>query len=373
VRRFPRAAIASVAIAAATMTALATGRPAIAGGATYNARKIVGNLNNVAAFAVAPDGRIFFAERITGKIKVWDPVTQEKSLFVEVPNVIGSRFSELGLVGLALDPDFTTNGLVYAYATRNISGTGHIQILTYEDSGGVGIDQTVIYTSPDKAGGAHVGGQMVFGPDGKLYVIVGERFKPGLAQNLGSERGKILRMNANGSIPGDNPFGGGSRVYSYGHRNGYGLAFDPQTDNLWQTSNGPECNDEINRIVPGGNYAWGPTANCATQPRPPKDTNRDGPDRRLPKFFYRTTRGLTGMLFCDSCDLNPGAEGQLFWGDFNTGRVTRAKLTDSRGGIESVTAVHNDDRRVLSMEAGPDGRIYYSNGSTIYRLVLPTP
>ena len=92
-------------------------------------------------------------------------------------------------------------------------------------------------------------------------------------------RGKILRLTRDGEAAPGNPFG--SRVWAFGIRNSFGLAFDPVTGNLWETENGPECNDELNRIVRGGNYGWGPAADCGSA-TPPSDTNRDGPSPILP-------------------------------------------------------------------------------------------
>ena len=199
---------------------------------------MVGRLNQVAAFAIAPDGNLFLAERITGKIRIFDPATKAKSLFVKVPNVVGSAQTELGLDGIALDPAFDTNGYVYVYASRAIPGGDRLQILRYTDVGGVGTDLTTIYTSATTPGPMHISGRMVFGADGKIYVPIGDRGDSTLAQNAAAERGKVLRMNPDGTVPSDNP-APGSRVYSTGLRNSFGMTFDPETGNLWETENGP--------------------------------------------------------------------------------------------------------------------------------------
>ena len=95
------------------------------------------------------------------------------------------------------------------------------------------------------AGTYHDGGHIDFGPDGKLYAVVGEGHDSSNAQDLTNDAGKVLRMNRNGSVPADNPFDD-SRIFSYGLRNSFGFAFDPQSGTLWETENGPECVDEIN-------------------------------------------------------------------------------------------------------------------------------
>jgi glucose/arabinose dehydrogenase len=262
---------------------------------------------------------------------------------------------------------------VYAYATRDVSGTARIQIIRYRASrGGRGeaVDPTVIYQSATPAGQLHVGGRMLFGPDGLLYVFVGDAGSPANAQNLDVERGKLLRMTPKAAPVPENPFG--TRVYSYGHRNSFGFDFDPATGRIWQTENGPECNDEVNRIVERGNFAWGPHETCATPPRAPANTNQDGPDpRRLPEVYYADTLGLTGLVFCRRCGLGPAAEGAFFFGAFNTGTITRATLDERRRHVASRRVVLTHEPRVLSMETSPKGRLFFSDGRGIYRIESP--
>ena len=107
----------------------------------------------------------------------------------------------------------------------------------------------------------HNGGRILFGPGDKLYVMIGEGHNPENAQDRSSNlRGKILRLNTDGSPGPGNPYG---RVWSFGHRNSFGFTFDPKTGRLWETENGPECTDEINLVVRNGNFGWGPKENCS--------------------------------------------------------------------------------------------------------------
>ena len=177
------------------------------------------------------------------------------------------------------------------------------------------------------AGERHNGGRMLFGPDGMLYVVVGETYDSALAQDRSVNGGKVLRMTPTGGIPADNPFPG-SRIYSYGNRNSFGLAFDPKTGDLWETENGPECNDELNRIQPGRNYGWGPSETC--KGKAPGDTNADGPKPVAPLLFYPTTIGPTGIAFCNGCGLGTAREGDLFFGSFNTGDIHEVTLNADR-------------------------------------------
>lgn len=163
----------------------------------------------------------------------------------QVPGVEGE--GEGGLLGIALHPD--SPDVLYAYLT---SGTENIVVRTTYDDGQLGELETVLDGIP--AGTRHDGGRLAFGPDGMLYVSTGEIGDPPRAQDLDSLGGKILRITPDGDVPADNPFDG-SPVFSYGHRNVEGLAFD-DNGQLWASEFGANDVDELNRIEAGGNYGW---------------------------------------------------------------------------------------------------------------------
>jgi aldose sugar dehydrogenase len=242
-------------------------------------------------------------------------------------------------------------------------------MLRYRDSGGVGTNLKVIFTGNTVANGFHQGGRILFGPDGLLYAIDGDRDDPANAQNLANDAGKMLRFTASGGVPRDTP-SATSSVWAYGFRNSFGFDFDPLTGRLWETENGPECNDEINLVRGGSNYAWGPTETCSTPPPPPKNTNQDGPNPVLPATFFASTVAPVGNAFCMGCGL-PGSEGTMIFGEFTTGWIMRAVLTPDRKGIASIGRIYKTGTPagVLSIEVGPDAGIYFSDFTTIYRLV----
>jgi glucose/arabinose dehydrogenase len=330
-----------------------------------SAQTIKSGLNFPAAFTFASDGRIFFGERFTGQIRVLDPATGIDTLFFTVPNVLTD--GEQGLLGLALHPSYPNKPFVYVYATQDVQGSPQNQILKIRDQGGVGLNPKVIFSSETVAGTYHDGGRILFGPGKKLYAVVGEAHGPANAQNLGSTAGKILRMNASGKVPRSNPFPG-SLIWSYGHRNSFGFAFDPVAGGLWETENGPECNDEINLIVAGSNYGWGPAQTCSTPPSAPANTNQDGPNPVQPLAFFTPPTAPTGAAFCAGCGL-PGGEGTLFFGTFNTKKIVQVVLTANRTGIASITPVYTHGLGVLSVERGPTGALYFSDAGAIYKLI----
>ena len=209
--------------------------------------------------AFAPDGRIFITER-PGKILVIKDgkLQDEPWISLDVAAV-----GEGGLLGMALDPQFAENHYVYVSQTYQISINrfqNRLVRLRQEPDNGKGVIDKILLDNI--AGNVfHDGGRVKFGPDGKLYWTMGEAGNPELAQDLSSLNGKILRINPDGTIPEDNPFPG-SPVYSYGHRNPQGLAWQPGTGRLYETEHGPSGGfygvgqDEVNYIEPGKNYGW---------------------------------------------------------------------------------------------------------------------
>jgi glucose/arabinose dehydrogenase len=209
------------------------------------------------AIDFAPDGRIFVTER-PGRIRI----VQEGRLQTQPWFTLDAVESgESGLLGLALDPQFAQNGFIYvAYTYRATDGSLQNRLVRLHDvpTDGKGVVDKVLLDGIIGAAN-HDGGRVKFGADTKLYWTTGDAQKSELAQDLSSLNGKILRLNPDGTIPADNPFPG-SPVYSYGHRNSQGLAWQPDTGRLYATEHGPSGipggRDELNYIEPGKNYGW---------------------------------------------------------------------------------------------------------------------
>ncbi|MBI2134663.1 PQQ-dependent sugar dehydrogenase [Candidatus Woesearchaeota archaeon] len=214
----------------------------------FEAEIIAENLDTPWAIDFLPDGRVIFTERHgrasildDGKIKV-------------VGNINASEVSESGLLGIAVDPEFGDNRFVYFYYTHE-NGNRVSRFVLNENLE----DELVLLDNIPNAR-FHDGGRIKFGPDGKLYITTGDATNPSSAQDTKSLAGKILRMNKNGTVPEDNPFG--NYVYSYGHRNPQGIAW--HNSKLYASEHGPTRNDEINIIAKGQNYGW--PAQCDESP-----------------------------------------------------------------------------------------------------------
>jgi hypothetical protein len=310
------------------------------------------------ALAAAPDGRLFFAELLTGRIRIWENGQVASKLFATLDDI--SIHYESGLLGLALHPGFPDEPYVYAmYVVENPeTGLPLMQrVVRFRDEGGIGVDYSVILEDlPATRGRSHNGGRIAFGPDGMLYVVIGDLEDPELVQDLASTAGSILRYTPDGSVPEDNPTPG-SPIYAYGLRNVFGLAFQPGTDALYATENGPGGFDEVNKIEAGHNYGW-----------PLHMAIADEEGFTDPIVVYGLwpdipTYGPTGATFpLDRPDL-------LLFCAYHIQALHALQLS----GPDYTTVdrqLRLSDNCVLDVTASSDGWLYYSSLSAIYRARL---
>jgi len=225
-------------------------------------------VNNIAEFnepwAIAPlkDGRLLVTER-KGRLYLFDPETKKKTEIKGTPKV--AYGGQGGLGDIVLHPDFANNSWIYlSYAEQGQGGYGAVVIrgkLDLKQSAPQLTQIEKIWTQIPKfsSGQGHYGHRIVFGPDGKLWISSGERQQFDPAQDMKSNAGKIIRLNDDGSIPADNPFMNqgkiAQQVWSLGHRNPLGMAFDPKGQ-LWVIEMGPKGGDELNKIIKAKNYGY---------------------------------------------------------------------------------------------------------------------
>jgi glucose/arabinose dehydrogenase len=217
----------------------------------YQIEIVADNLIIPWAIAISSDGRIYVTER-PGTLRVIDNGTLISEPLINLSDPFISR-GEGGLMGIALDPNFSLNRYLYVMHTYHEGSTTYNRVVRLlEESNKATVDYVLIDRIP--GGTIHNGGRIKFGPDRKLYITTGDAGKPYLAQDLNSTAGKILRLYPDGSIPEDNPFPG-SPIYSFGHRNPQGIAWDSRGV-LYASEHGQTAQDEINLILPGRNYGW---------------------------------------------------------------------------------------------------------------------
>ena len=203
--------------------------------------------------AVLPDGAFVFAEKETGSVRI---VTPDGELIDRpLTTVAVSPGAERGLLGIAVHPDFEREPWIYLYLSDPADGLNRLVRVRTDGAVATGDPETLL-VGLSAAAGYHNGGDLVFAPDGTLFVALGEAHEPERAQDRDDIGGKILRLEADGDVPPDNPFGRGNPAWSVGHRNSFGLCVDPTTGELWETENGPAVDDEVNLIEEGANYGW---------------------------------------------------------------------------------------------------------------------
>ena len=209
--------------------------------------------------AVASDGRLFVTER-PGTIDVFESVSPNAKRTTSA-QVAGVRaMGEAGLLGLALDPDFSTNGLLYVCASRTDQNEWRNQVLRYHLApGGLTFDGTILRAGI-VAAGVHDACRLRFGPDRKLWIATGDAGMPTRAQDVASLNGKVLRINTDGSTPSDNPTLKGATgpgpIYALGLRNPGGLAFHPETGACYVADAGDQMQDEVDLVEAGANFGW---------------------------------------------------------------------------------------------------------------------
>jgi aldose sugar dehydrogenase len=303
------------------------------------------------ALAWASDGRLFFTER-PGRVRVVENGVLQAEPVATLP--ASQRASEGGLMGLALAPDFAQSGAMFVYYTYDAADGLRNRISRLDPTGSGAPAETPILNGLPGAS-VHDGGALRFGPDGKLYAGTGDARQMATAQDPASLAGKVLRLNPDGSPPDDNPFPG-SLVYSLGHRNVQGLAWHPQTGALYAAEHGPTgengwcCHDEINLIVPGGNYGWPEVVGAAGDPRFRDPVAESGEGRWPPG----------GLAFASA---GPWA-GDLFLGSLAGGQLWRLTLTpDGQAVAARDQLVAGELGRLRAVTTGPDGAIYLATSN----------
>lgn len=285
-----------------------------------------------------PDGSMLVTERPGTLVKI-----QKEKKTIPISGV--EHRGEGGLLGLALHPDFARNNFIYVYLTTQDDGKllNRVERYVLRDSS---VTDRVVILDGIPGSSQHDGGRIAFGPDKKLYITTGDAGTSSNAQDTSSLSGKILRVNDDGSIPSDNPFS--SAVYSYGHRNPQGLAWD-KGQVLWATEHGrsvPKSGfDEVNRIEKGKNYGW---------PTIQGDESRAGMETPVIHSGANDTWAPSGMAVVGNTLFFTGLRGQALY----SARIEGGTLQDL------TTSVSQEYGRLRTVVVGADTRLYILTNNT---------
>lgn len=340
--------------------------------------RVTGGLTSPTTMAFAPDGRLFVAEQ-GGKLRIVKSGNLLGTPFLDISGRVDSR-GERGLLGVAFDPNFSTNKYVYVYYTQKAAGTVpvHNRIVRFTASGDRAVlssEDLILRLNNLSDRTNHNGGAIHFGKDGKLYVAVGENANPSNAQSLNNLLGKMLRINRGGTIPTDNPFynrasGKNRAIWALGLRNPFSFGVQPGTGRIFINDVGSNESfretpyEEINRGTKGANYGW------PKYEGPESDPKFQGPIYAYPHADSTSAYAITGGAFYNPAtrQFPPGYAGDYFFADAPHGWIRRYdSATDRAMGFATGMSfpVDLDVRRdgslyVLARGSGSVERVRYT-------------
>lgn len=326
------------------------------------------------ALAFLPDGRMLVTER-PGRMRIVTMDGEVGPPLMGLPPVVA--YSEGGLLDVVLDPAFADNATIY-WSYSEPAGSGEHTGRTAVASGrlaaaGVSDVRVIARQTEIEEDGRHYGSRLLFMPDGRLLVGLGDRSRRDDAQSLASLHGKILRIERDGRAPPDNPFvavaNARPEIWTTGHRNVQGLALHPTTGELWATEHGPEGGDELNVIERGRNYGW-PVISYGCEygscEKIGEGTAKAGMEQPV-TWWGPISNAPSGMTFLTS-DRYPEWKGQLFIATLRGQALVRLKLS-GREVVEQQRLVTGLVDRIRDVRQGPDGWLYILTAGRSGRII----
>lgn len=328
------------------------------------------------AMAFLPDGRLLVTEK-KGRIKLFDPKTRTSTAISGIPAV--AYGGQGGLGDIVLHPQFGKNQLIYfSYAEAGEDGKGAVVararlILDAQGGGQLSGLQTIWRQTPKVSGSGHYGHRIAFDKQGMLWISSGERQKFDPAQDMNSNLGKIIRLHDDGSIPADNPFaskgGTTAQIWSLGHRNPLGIAFDG-AGQLWEIEMGPKGGDELNRIEKGKNYGYPIVSNGDHYSGIPIPDHHTRPEFAAPVISWTPVISPSSLMFYSS-DYFPHWKGSAFASGLSSEALIRIRF---KGNTAQEAERFAMGERIRAVAQGPDGSLWLlQDGKNAQLLQLTKP
>ena len=325
------------------------------------------------ALAFLPDGKMLVTER-PGRMRI---VTRDGQVSAPLAGVPKPKTGgQTGLLDLALDKDFADNRTLYFCFTSDTGGNASVARARLDEAALRLETVKVIFVQQGPGGAANHGCRIAQAPDGNLFVTLGDHFGPrDEAQNLATDNGKLIRIAPDGSIPPDNPFVGRAKarpeIWSYGHRNAQGLAFNPASGELWEIEHGPRGGDEVNIIGKGKNYGWPVIGYGIDYSGAKIHESTAKPGMEQPIKYWVPSIAPSGMAFYTGT-LFPKWRGSLFTGALAGQMLVRLSLDgDKVTGEERL--LQNLNERIRDVRQGPDGALWLLTDASAGRILRVAP
>jgi glucose/arabinose dehydrogenase len=345
--------------------------------AAVTVEPVAGGLVHPWGLAFLPDGHMLVTER-AGRMRLVSPEGQVSEPISGLPEIWAR--GQGGLLDVVLGPDYAETGRIYfSYSEPGEGGasTAVARAVLDRDARALQDLQVIFRQQPKSGGGRHFGSRLVFADDGTLFITIGDRGERNRVQNFTINRGQVIRVNPDGSIPDDNPFVGVDgrlpEVWSYGHRNPQGAALHPKTGQFWLHEHAAQGGDEVNVPEAGKNYGW-PTIHYGEDyggGQFGEGTHKAGMEQ--PIYYWDPSIAPSGMDFYTG-DKVPSWQGDLFVGALKSRMLVRLDVED--GEIVHEERMLGDLRqRIRAVDQGPDGDLYLltdARDGQILR-VSPTP
>lgn len=340
----------------------------------FKVEVITGELRHPWGLAFLPGGDMLVTER-PGRLWRITHGSLSKTPVEGLPKIKDK--GQGGLMGIALHPDFDTNRWLYlSYAATGRGGIGTEVLRGRLDGAQLNEVQVIFKALPKSKGGRHFGSRLVFGRDGTLYISLGDRGQRSSAQELSDHRGTLIRVNADGSVPSDNPFVGKPdvrpEIYTYGNRNMQGMTLNPESGAIWTHEHGPQGGDEVNVMQAGVNYGWPVItygANYMSGTKIGEGTHKDG--MAQPVYKWVPSIAPSGMAFYNG-DVFPNWRGNLFVGSLKFGLLVRLEVQGQRVTREE-RLFNGRYGRIRDVVQGPDGYLYVLTDAREGQLLRLTP
>jgi len=338
----------------------------------FNLVPLGGELNYPWGMDFTPDGSGLLVTEKSGQLYLYDTQSWERREIKGLPEI--AEIGQGGLLDVLAHPDFADNDVIFlSHAARDDRGYGTEVVRARIDGDALTDVQTIFAALPKVRGRTHFGSRLLWGPEDKLFITLGERGQMEEAQQPINHLGSTIRINEDGSVPEDNPFVGHERyrpeIFTYGNRNVQGIILHPEREEVWIHEHGPKGGDEINILKAGANYGWPEVTYGVAYSGFEITDQTSAPGMEPPILHWTPSIAPSGMSYYDG-DQFPKWQGDIFVGALVEKHLRRVSLSGDKV-VGQEVMLDDLGERIRDVATGPDGYIYLlldKSGGALMRL-----